>query len=129
LNTAHMRANAVTMAISAAVIVSAVVVGTGGAALVFATEVWPHEATPTAGQPLGWKYPWSCCSSQDCREAVDGEITEGPNGYLVTTTGETVAYLDKRVKDSPDGVFHICAHQAGIDAGQTICLFRPGKGF
>ena len=114
--------------LSLAVCVS--VVGLGGSMLIFATQsAEPHEATPTAAQPLGWSYPWACCSSMDCREAVDGEITEGPNGYLVTTTGETVAYLDKRVKESPDGVFHICAHQAGIDAGQTICLFRPGKGF
>ena len=32
-------------------------------------------------------------------------------------------------RDSPDGEYHWCAHQAGIDAGHTICLFVPPKGF
>lgn len=88
-----------------------------------------HDAVPTADQPLGWQYPWNCCALHDCRAALDGEITEGPDGYVVTATGEIVAYRDKRVKDSPDGDMHLCAHQAGIDAGHTICLFVPPKGF
>jgi hypothetical protein len=87
---------------------------------------WPadsHEA------PTGWKYPWACCSNMDCRATKAGEVTERPEGYRIESTGEIVAYQDKRVKDSPDGMTHWCAHQAGIDAGQTICLFVPPKGF
>ena len=79
--------------------------------------------------PTGWTYPWSCCSSMDCKEVAEKAISERPEGYVVNSTGEVVAYADKRVKDSPDGEYHWCAHQAGIDAGHTICLFVPPKGF
>jgi hypothetical protein len=87
-----------------------------------------HEAPPTGQQPVGWTYPWACCSGQDCGRA-DGDVTEGPDGYVIGHTGEVVPYGDRRVKDSPDGEFHWCAHRAGIDAGRTICLFVPPRGF
>lgn len=90
--------------------------------------VYPHDAMPTASQPLGWKYPWSCCSNQDCK-AVPNGIAETPAGYVVRATGELIPYGDKRIKDSLDQDFHWCAHQAGIDAGKTICLFIPPRGF
>lgn len=93
-----------------------------------------HEATNTAGQPLGWKYPWACCSNMDCKSVSQGggqggAISETPEGYRINSTGEIIAYADKRVKDSPDGEYHWCAHQAGLDAGRTICLFVPPRGF
>jgi hypothetical protein len=88
-----------------------------------------HEATNVAGQPTGWKYPWACCSNMDCKMVDAKAISERPEGYVIGSTGEVVAYGDKRVKDSPDGEYHWCAHQAGIDAGHTICLFVPPKGF
>ena len=89
------------------------------------------SASPAAAHeaPTGWKYPWACCSNKDCRQLSDNGISERKDGYVVNQTGEVVAYADKRVKDSPDGEYHWCAHQAGIDAGQTICLFVPPKGF
>jgi len=90
---------------------------------IFAAPAHAHDA------PAGWKYPWACCSNMDCQEMPDKAITERPEGYVVNGTGEVVAYADKRVKDSPDGLYHWCAHKAGIDAGQTICLFVPPKGF
>lgn len=79
--------------------------------------------------PKGWTYPWSCCSNQDCQEVTGRGISERPDGYVINAIGEVVAYADKRVKDSPDGEYHWCAHKAGIDAGRTICLFVPPKGF
>lgn len=83
--------------------------------------------------PKGWSYPWSCCSNQDCREVTGGGagafIAERPEGYVVRSTGEVIGYADKRIKNSPDGEYHWCAHQAGLDAGHTICLFVPPKGF
>ena len=82
-----------------------------------------HEA------PLGWKYPWSCCANHDCKQMGDQAVSEKPEGYVIAGTGEVVPYTDKRIKDSPDGEYHWCAHQAGIDAGHTICLFVPPKGF
>ncbi|TIV73714.1 MAG: hypothetical protein E5V93_17770 [Mesorhizobium sp.] len=79
--------------------------------------------------PAGWKYPWAYCSSIDCKEVQSSVVLEKPEGYVIQSTGKVVGYQDKRVKDSPDGEYHWCAHQAGIDAGHTICLFGPSKGF
>jgi hypothetical protein len=82
--------------------------------------------------PTGWKYPWACCSNMDCQQISrpgDQGVKETPQGYVIESTNEVVAYSDKRVKDSPDGEYHWCAHQAGLDAGHTICLFVPPKGF
>lgn len=85
-----------------------------------------HDAKPTAELPHGWSYPFACCANYDCRQAT-GEVQEKPDGYH-TPTGEVVPYGDKRIKDSPDGEFHWCAHQSGLDAGKAICLFVPGRG-
>jgi hypothetical protein len=100
-----------------------------------AALVWLAASTFAASSadahqaPTGWTYPWACCSNMDCQEVGPKAISEKPQGYVVQSTGEVVAYGDKRVKDSPDGEYHWCAHQAGIDAGHTICLFVPPKGF
>lgn len=89
-----------------------------------------HETTKVVNnQPLGWTYPWACCSNMDCQRVSDLAIQERFEGYVITSTGEVVPYADKRVKDSPDGDFHWCAHKAGLDAGRTICLYRPPRGF
>ena len=91
--------------------------------LVLLGQASAHEA------PTGWKYPWTCCSNMDCKEVQSSAVLEKPEGYVIQFTGEVVGYQDRRVKNSPDGEYHWCAHQAGIDAGQTICLFVPPKGF
>lgn len=93
------------------------------AILVRAGQASAHDA------PTGWKYPWACCSNMDCQQVQSSSVIEKPDGYVIKSTGEVVAYRDKRVKNSPDGEYHWCAHQAGIDAGHTICLFVPPKGF
>ena len=67
--------------------------------------------------------------SKQISRAGDNGVKETAQGYLIESTNELVAYSDKRVKNSPDGEYHWCAHQAGIDAGHTICLFVPPKGF
>lgn len=82
-----------------------------------------HEA------PAGWAYPLSCCSNFDCRRVANGAVSERPEGYVIPGTGEIVGYQDKRIRQSPDGEFHWCAHQSGIDAGRTICLFVPPRSF
>lgn len=94
-----------------------------------------HDAIPTAAQPKGWSYPFSCCSGIDCREVGDGKSSKAPvkiietaTGYKISTTGEVIAFGDTRLKDSPDGVFHWCS-VAGADDGRTICLFKPPRGF
>ncbi|ESY41926.1 hypothetical protein X747_14980 [Mesorhizobium sp. LNJC384A00] len=88
-----------------------------------------HDATPTAAAPQGWSYPFACCANYDCRTTQSGEVLEKPEGYVIAHTGEVIPMSDKRVKNSPDGLFHWCAHQAGLDAGKTICLFVPPRSY
>lgn len=86
-----------------------------------------HDAIQTVQMPLGWKYPFSCCSDYDCRSVNDGTVKEKVEGYLMPS-GEVIAYGDARVKDSPDGMFHWCT-VAGEATGRTLCLFVPPRGF
>jgi len=94
----------------------------------FDGEARAHDALPTASAPLGWSYPFSCCSGYDCRQVPPADVFEGPDGYRIVGTGEVLAYSDSRIKDSPDGEFHWCS-VAGKSDGKTICLFVPPRGF
>jgi len=100
-----------------------------GAIAVLTAPALAHDAKPTAAKPQGWSYPFACCANYDCRTTHTGEVLEKPEGYVIAGTGEVVPMSDKRVKDSPDGDFHWCAHQAGLDAGKTICLFVPPRSY
>lgn len=93
-----------------------------------AGETWPHDALPTAVRPEGWSYPFACCANYDCESVPDSGVIEGARGYEIRKTGELIPMSDKRIKDSPDGQFHWCAHRSGLDAGKTICLFVPPRG-
>lgn len=97
-------------------------------AVVIAAPAGAHDATPTAAQPHGWTYPFSCCSGMDCREIHDQLVLEGPRGYVIKLTGELITPLDTRIKNSPDGQFHQCT-VAGEPTGRTICLFVPPRSF
>jgi len=77
--------------------------------------------------PSGWAYPYQCCSDRDC-QPVHGEITEGPDGYVVKDTGEIIGYQDRRLRNSPDGEFHLCA-VPGKSKSNAICLFVPPRSF
>ena len=100
----------------------------GAQVLLMAPNASAHDALPTAAQPRGWSYPFSCCSGYDCREVADDAIGERPEGYVIEGTGEVIAYTDNRIKTSPDGVFHWCS-VAGANDGHTVCLFAPARGF
>lgn len=100
-----------------------------GVIAVLTAPAFAHDAKPTAAKPQGWSYPFACCANYDCRTTHTGEVLEKPEGYVIAGTGEVVPMSDKRVKDSPDGDFHWCAHQAGLDAGKTICLFVPPRSY
>ena len=76
----------------------------------------------------GWAYPFACCSGYDCREVKATLVRERPEGFVIGTTGEVVAYTDRRVRNSPDGEYHWCS-VAGKDDGRTICLFVPPRAF
>src|ERR1700752_4542248 len=87
-----------------------------------------HDAPPTPAQPMGWTYPFSCCSGMDCHQVSDQSVIEGPRGYVIKLTGELIASGDTRIKNSPDGLFHQCT-VAGKLTGRTICLFVPPRSF
>jgi len=99
---------------------------------VAATLLLPLLMMPAVGfaheAKSGWTYPYACCSNNDCREVPASTISERPEGYVINPTGEVVAYTDRRVRDSPDGVYHWCSI-AGADTSRTICLFVPPKSF
>lgn len=85
--------------------------------------------------PSGWTYPLSCCSDYDCREVADAftpdatvRVLERPDGYVISSTGEVIPMTSRKVRPSPDGVFHWCS-TGGRDDGATICLFAPPRGF
>jgi hypothetical protein len=78
--------------------------------------------------PSGWSYPIACCSGYDCRQVSKAIVTERPEGYVISTTGEVVGYSDKRVHISEDGDYHWCSI-GGKDTGSTICLFVPPRFF
>jgi hypothetical protein len=64
------------------------------APILLACPVRAHEALPTAAKPLGWSYPYSCCSGVDCRQVSNKAISERSEGYVINGTGEVVAYSD-----------------------------------
>jgi hypothetical protein len=129
-------------------------------ALLFTLAVWvsifallgaayglAHTATPTAAMPQGWQYSAMCCSSTDCGEIRAERVKETPDGYVVTLRPEDhimiakettfqIPYSSTKIKDSPDGVFHICvSRQQVMDDGATVhggtlyCFYVPPKGF
>lgn len=90
-----------------------------------------HEATSLAGQPLGWKYPYNCCSDNDCRPVTSGPngvVRETTAGYVIAASNEVIPYSDPRVKVSPDQDFHLCT-VAGLEDSRALCIFVPNRGF
>jgi hypothetical protein len=71
--------------------------------------------------PSGWAFPYQCCSDRNCQPVHDPAITEGPDGYVVGESGEIIGYADPRLKDSPDGEFHLC-RAPGKPRSRAICL-------
>ncbi len=104
--------------------IAVLVLFTGIALAVFMTkDGWSHDAPPTPKLPLGWEYPWNCCSGVDCAPVQSSAIGETSEGYVIKQTGEVIPYRDKKIKDSPDGEYHWCSHISTDH--KTICLFVP----
>lgn len=89
-----------------------------------------HEATNVQGQPLGISYPLSCCSLQDCRPTIEGEVKETPEGYTFISTGEFVPHGDSRIRPFPaDGKIHVCQVAGNFKTGRILCLLVPPPSF
>lgn len=93
----------------------------GAACLWFAVRASAHEA------PAGWKYPFACCSGIDCRPVAKATVSEQPDGFHIAQNGEVVTHNDTRLRESPDGEYHLCT-VAGEEHSRTICLFVPPRG-
>ncbi len=78
--------------------------------------------------PSGWMYSALCCHDRDCgQEHV--EVVATGSGWLITSTGETIPFADKRIKESQDEFFHRCfVSEDGRDTGKTRCLYVPPFG-
>jgi hypothetical protein len=69
-------------------------------------------------------YPRDCCSGQDCRPALTGEIELLQDGrYLVVPTGEI--FTRSQVRPSFDGNFHRCLYDPSKAVSRTFCVFVP----
>jgi hypothetical protein len=102
-----------------------------GGAWMSAAVIFAFGAAHAHDAPVGWTYDSSCCSGIDCRVVNHHggvRISETPQGYRISTTGEVLNYRDSRIKVSPDGDYHWCS-AGGRDTGRTICLYAPPKGF
>jgi hypothetical protein len=90
---------------------------------VVVATAWAHDA------PSGWAYPTSCCSGYDCRQETETAVKEIATGYMIASTKELIPYNDKRVRMSPDGLWHACWSHADFDRGRVICLFAPPRAY
>lgn len=88
--------------------------------LFVATTATAHMA------PTGWFYPLECCGDRDCYAVSGSGVVEGPGGYFIQATGETIGYRDVRVKISRDSHFHLCLTMSEISSS-TKCLFVPPR--
>lgn len=91
----------------------------------------------------GWAYPISCCADYDCKEIPSERVQTLPQGYKITlwpgdhefvTQGIwfLIDYGDKRLKDSPDGYYHICITDAEPTrpwTSKVVCLFVPPQAY
>ena len=87
----------------------------------------------------GWSYPAKCCSDFDCAEIATENVTPTTQGYeLLLMPGDhhfikvgmrfKIDYADVRVKDSPDGKYHLCLSKPMVLrpwSTRIICFFRP----
>lgn len=87
-----------------------------------------HDAIPTATQPLGWTYDYSCCSTMDCSEVKDSAVKVTKEGYQIAATGEVIPWTDKRIKRSKDEYYHRCTPGGKVDAPLSLCLYVPDRG-
>ena len=91
------------------------------------------------GRAHHW-YPQECCSSTDCRLALDGEVIEGQGGFFIVSRGEHIGYEDHRIRegyaDHTDGRYHICEfspashpYHMAPDPSRLVtrCLFVPPR--
>jgi hypothetical protein len=106
-----------------AVLLATALIASAVAVMAWTGQAFPHDALPTAAQPKGWAYPFSCCwgpsagRQGDCHDIPASAVVEGPNGYEVTLApGDhpmikapmSFAFPYGREQIAPDGLYHVC---------------------
>lgn len=71
-----------------------------------------------------------CCSDKDCGPVKATDFRPVPGGWMWVPTGEIIPYNDSRVRESPDGQFHRCAHKGpnDNDTKYSYCIYIPPMG-
>lgn len=73
-------------------------------------------------------YATDCCSDKDCAPYPAESVTIEPGGYRLHT-GELIGYRDPRIRQSPDGRFHLCAISLSPGEKPLVrCLYVPPTG-
>jgi hypothetical protein len=67
-------------------------------------------------------YSAECCNENDCHPVEARAVTSEPDGYHYKNY--VVGYGDKRVKDSPDGQYHVCEGVYPY-SNRVFCLYVP----
>lgn len=73
-------------------------------------------------------YSYECCHDRDCRPLAVDEVRETPQGWLIVSSGRTIPYDFHRLKNSPDGRYHLCTTSGDAD-GMILCFYRPLPAF
>lgn len=73
-------------------------------------------------------YELDCCSDKDCAPYPTEHVTVEPGGYRLHT-GELIGYHDPRIRQSPDGHFHLCAISLSPGENPLVrCFYIPPIG-
>lgn len=67
-------------------------------------------------------YHYECCHDRDCWPLEPADISETPEGWLLVETGEVIPYDWPKVKDSPDGRYHLLHHDRRPEGHETLPL-------
>lgn len=73
-------------------------------------------------------YHYECCHDRDCWPLEPGQIRETPQGWVIEGLAEPIPYDWPKLKDSPDGRYHLCT-TSGDTGGLPLCLYRPIPSF
>jgi hypothetical protein len=90
------------------------------AALVLMTFVQPVAAHSF--------YHYECCHDRDCWPLEPAEIRETPQGWVIEGLSQPIPYDWPKVKESPDGRYHLCT-TTGTTSGLPLCLYVPPASF
>lgn len=121
------------LVLNAAVAVAAIGIGAAAFVSIFTAPAYPHDALPTAAQPQGWSYPFSCCAGFDCREIPASAVQERPDGYHVTLRpGQhpmvkapmSFVWPYATARSAPDGLYHACISAQS----KPLCFFAGARG-